>query len=136
MSYRTPVVRENGFNPLFEHRCHFNVTTKYPDLIFVRWSVKLAENGRYAGNTIATFTAKLSSLKQGYRTIPLLDNNADQYLFSTLLCRIRVDTPTSVYIPYLANGAENVNKFKSIRQTVFSRSTNMSPKSSLDSGHS
>ena len=41
------------------------VTTKYPDLVFVRMSVKLAENGKYtSANPTATFTAKLSNLKQ------------------------------------------------------------------------
>ncbi|KAK3366334.1 hypothetical protein B0H63DRAFT_498229 [Podospora didyma] len=85
--YRTSIVRENGFNPVFNGECKFDVTTKYEDLIFVRWSVKLAEKSKLGEKSFsektapfATFTAKLSSLKQGYRTIPLLDQNGDRYL--------------------------------------------------------
>jgi len=135
LSYRTSFVRENGFNPLFSQRCSFNITTKYPDLVFVRWSVKLSENGKYNNaSTMATFTAKLSSLQQGYRTIPLLDNNAEQYLFSTLFCHIRKDPITSVFVEYTDDNAENVGKFKNLGRAVFNRSSNLSPKASVDSG--
>ncbi|TPX06927.1 uncharacterized protein E0L32_011151 [Thyridium curvatum] len=134
--FRTQIVRENGFNPIFQRNFVFNITTKYPDLIFVRWSVKLAENGAYSINTLGTYTAKLSSLKQGYRTIPLLDNNADQYLFSTLFCRIKVNSATSIYVDYSEEAPENTNKLRTIGRTVFNRSANMSPKTSLDGAQS
>lgn len=129
---RTKIVPENGFNPVFDQKFNFNFTTKFPDLVFVRMSVKLAENGKYTnGNATATFMVKLNKLKQGYRTIPLVDINGDQYIFSTLLCDIRKERVTSVYVP---DTPESTTKFKSIR-TVFNRTAaNMSPKSSLDSG--
>ncbi|OAA61712.1 1-phosphatidylinositol-bisphosphate phosphodiesterase [Niveomyces insectorum RCEF 264] len=134
--YRTKIAPENGFNPTFDQKFNFRLTTKYPDLVFVRISVKLAENGRYTnGNATATFTAKLSNLKQGYRTIPLVDVNGDRYLFSTLLCEIRKEPITSVFVSCATDATEVGNKLKSIR-TVFNRSSNMSPKSSLDSGQS
>ncbi|EFW99981.1 1-phosphatidylinositol-bisphosphate phosphodiesterase [Grosmannia clavigera kw1407] len=135
--YRTRIVPENGFNPVFDQKFNFSFTTKFPDLVFVRLSVKLAENGRYSSsvNATASFTAKLSNLKQGYRSIPLVDVNADRYMFSTLLCEIRKEPITSVFVPCATDMPENTPKFKSIR-TVFNRSANMSPKSSLDSGHS
>ncbi|KAL1895177.1 hypothetical protein Sste5346_005322 [Sporothrix stenoceras] len=137
--YRTKIVPGNGFNPVFDQRFNFRFTTKYPDLVFVRMSVKLAENGKYtSANPTATFTAKLSNLKQGYRTIPLVDVNADRYMFSTLLCEIHKEPITSVFVPCATDAPEagtSTNKLKSIR-TVFNRTTNLSPKSSIDSGPS
>ncbi|EWY92225.1 hypothetical protein FOYG_05807 [Fusarium oxysporum NRRL 32931] len=63
--FRTNIVRENGFNPSKNY------------------------NDRPA---VATYTAKLSNLKQGHRTLPLLNNAGDQYLFSKLFCKIKVDS--------------------------------------------
>lgn len=133
LKHRTKIIRGNGFNPEFDNKFNFNITTKYPDLVFVRWSVKLADK-TYNDRTppLATFTAKLTSLKQGYRTLPLLDHKGDQYLFSTLFCRIKVDI-TSVLVPVADGDTESVNKFRGI--PFFNRS-NQSPKSSIDSGQS
>ncbi|PHH60304.1 hypothetical protein CDD81_1859 [Ophiocordyceps australis] len=93
LKFSTEVVRENGFNPLFSSGpFRFKVTTKHPELIFVRWSVKLASVGDGRdGPPIATFMAKLKNLRNGYRTLPLLNHAGDQYLFSTLFCKIDVD---------------------------------------------
>ncbi|KLU84826.1 phosphoinositide-specific phospholipase C [Magnaporthiopsis poae ATCC 64411] len=130
---KTPAVAQNGFNPGFESKFNFEFQTKYPDLIFVRFNVRLSEGGSQSDrNTIlASFTAKLSNLKQGYRTLPLLDANGDRYLFSTLFCRIKVDPATDVFVDYTEE--ESVSKLRSIGRTVFNRGTN-SPKSSVDSG--
>ncbi|KAL3428222.1 phosphatidylinositol-specific phospholipase C [Phlyctema vagabunda] len=133
---RTHIVQENGFNPIFDKKFNFNLTTKFPDLVFVRWTVRCSSDGyNYSdrGLPLATYTAKLNSLKQGYRTLPLYDSNGDQFLFSTLFCRIKIDPATSIYV----NGPESsdsVGKLKSIGRTVWNR-TPMSPKSSVDSGH-
>ncbi|CAK7224074.1 hypothetical protein SCUCBS95973_005396 [Sporothrix curviconia] len=132
--YRTRIAPGNGFNPVFDQRFNFRFTTKYPDLVFVRMSVKLAENGKYTNaSPTATFTAKLSNLKHGYRTIPLVDVNADRYMFSTLLCEIHKEPITSVYVTDVPESS--TNKLKGIR-TVFNRTANQSPKSSIDSGPS
>ncbi|KAI0009551.1 hypothetical protein F4779DRAFT_363898 [Xylariaceae sp. FL0662B] len=130
----TRIVRENGFNPVFDHNAVFNVTAKYPELVFVRFSVKLStdgENSSGRNSTIATYTAKLSSFKQGYRTLPLLDSNGDQYLFSTLFCHIKVDPVTSVYVPHPGASADAGGKLKHISRNVFNRTTN-STKSSFE----
>jgi phosphatidylinositol phospholipase C delta len=97
LKFQTEVIRENGFNPMFnEGNFRFRVTTKHPELIFVRWSVKLSSDGESYNNSsrppAASYTAKLSNLKQGYRTLPLLNHTGDQYLFSTLFCRIKLDS--------------------------------------------
>lgn len=139
LKYRTKVIKENGFNPVFDNKFSFDVRTKYPDLVFVRWSVKLSDGGNYNDRSpaVATYTAKLTSLKQGYRTLPLLDHNGDKYLFSTLFCRIKVEPITNVYVAY-ENEDDNSNVLKTLGRTVFNRSSNnnshnsQSPKSSLD----
>ncbi|ROW08945.1 hypothetical protein VMCG_02717 [Cytospora schulzeri] len=138
LRHRTKIIKENGFNPVFDNKFTFNVKTKYPDLVFVRWSVKLSDGGSYNDRSpaVATYMAKLTSLKQGYRTLPLLDHNGDRYLFSTLFCRIKVDPITSVFVDYDAE-LDNSNKLKTLGRTVFARSAGQSPKSSFekDSGY-
>lgn len=132
LKHRTQVIRENGFNPVFDKKFSFDVRTKYPDLVFVRWSVKLSDGGNHNDRTpaVATYTAKLTSLKQGYRTLPLLDHNGDRYLFSTLFCRVKVEPITSVFVNYDGEG-DNSNKLKSLSRTVFNRKE-QSPKASMD----
>lgn len=98
---RTRIARSNGYNPEFNDRITMTLTTRYPSLVFVRWSVW---NSRDAQNPerapLATFTAKLSSLQQGYRHLPLFDSNGEQYLFSTLFCKIEkqdaIDAPADM----------------------------------------
>ncbi|KAH7115546.1 PLC-like phosphodiesterase [Dactylonectria macrodidyma] len=92
--FQTNIVRENGVNPMFDGQFKFKVTTKHPDLVFVRWSVKHSNDGENYNDrpAVATYTAKLSNLKQGYRTLPLLNHAGDQYLFSKLFCKIKVDS--------------------------------------------
>ena len=129
---RTQIVQENGFNPVFDKKFNFALTTKYPDLVFVRWTVRCSSDGNsYSdrGFPLASYTAKLSSLKQGFRTVPLFDSNGDQFLFSTLFCRIKIEPATLIYV----NGPEEQQNVNVIKR-VFNR-TPMSPKSSVDSGH-
>ncbi|KAJ3577968.1 hypothetical protein NPX13_g2599 [Xylaria arbuscula] len=139
---RTCIVRENGFDPEFNYPGEFQVTTKYPELVFVKFSVKLSSDGETTNGrnpTVATYTVKLSNLKHGYRTLPLWDSNGDQFLFSTLFCRIVVQPATSVYIPYPETVDSSVGKLKHIGKNVFGRSTPPKPssfeKTSLDSGY-
>ncbi|KAF2654604.1 1-phosphatidylinositol-4,5-bisphosphate phosphodiesterase 1 [Lophiostoma macrostomum CBS 122681] len=94
---RTHICPGNGYNPMWNDRIALTLTTKFPSLVFVRWSVW---NSRDAQNIerapLATFTAKLSSLQQGYRHLPLFDSNGEQYLFSTLFCKIEKEDPIDV----------------------------------------
>ncbi|KAJ5181806.1 hypothetical protein N7449_011953 [Penicillium cf. viridicatum] len=89
---RTKIEQSNGYSPVFNDKFKLSLETKYPDLVFVRWTVWSSMDGRSAGNNnsvqLATFTAKLTSLSQGYRYLPLYDASGDQYLFSTLFCKI------------------------------------------------
>ena len=134
LKQRTKIVPNNGFNPEFNQRCAFDVTTKYPDLIFVRFSVRLADKGYNDKPPFATFTAKLSNLKQGYRTIPLLSSHGENFLFSTLFCRIKKGPVTDIMVSYQEDAPpkNGGSKLKSIGRNVFAANT--SPKSSMDSG--
>ncbi|PVI05189.1 PLC-like phosphodiesterase [Periconia macrospinosa] len=95
---RTRIAQGNGYNPEFKDEIEMTVTTKYPDLVFVRWTVWNTVDGKIQENApIAQFTAKLNSIQQGYRHLPLFDGNGEQYLFSRLFCKIKkqdiVDAP-------------------------------------------
>ena len=135
LKYRTEIVKDNGFNPVFpgNNSYVFTVTTKYPDLIFVRWSVKLGDNKGYNDRSppLATFTAKLGGLKQGYRTIPLLDHNGYNYLFSTLFCKITKSQPIDIMVAHSSEVPKNM--VSRMKRSIFNQS-GMSPKSSMDSG--
>ncbi|KAJ5082441.1 hypothetical protein N7532_011484 [Penicillium argentinense] len=125
---RTKIEQSNGYSPVFNDRFKLSLETKYPDLVFVRWTVWSSLDGRSAGNNnsvqLATFTAKLTSLSQGYRYLPLYDGSGDQYLFSTLFCRISKEDP----VPCQRLGieelrAERLGILRQIGQTVFKRSS-------------
>lgn len=95
---RTRIVEGNGYNPVFGNEIEMTVTTRYSSLVFVRWTVWNSLDARTTNHApLATFTAKLDSIQQGYRHLPLFDSNGEQYLFSTLFCKIKkldvVDAP-------------------------------------------
>lgn len=86
---RTRTVSGNGYNPEFRDEVEMTVTTRFPDLVFVRWTVWNTTEGKPDNAPLGQFTAKLNALQQGYRHIPLFDSNGDQYLFSRLFCKIK-----------------------------------------------
>lgn len=124
---RTKIEQSNGYSPIFNDRFKLSLETNYPDLVFVRWTVSSSLDGRNAGSNsvqLATFTSKLSSLSQGYRYIPLYDASGDQYLFSTLFCRIIKQEPVPVQPLNLEElKAEPRGILRQIGQTVFKRGT-------------
>ncbi|KAK7034522.1 hypothetical protein VNI00_012369 [Paramarasmius palmivorus] len=88
ISYRTSVVKNNGFNPVWEEklRIPFTCVGDMKDLIFVRFAIRQEE----AEQPLAVFCASLGCLQQGYRHLPLHDAQMSQYLFSTLFVRIGI----------------------------------------------
>ncbi|KAF2822084.1 PLC-like phosphodiesterase [Ophiobolus disseminans] len=95
---RTRIVEGNGYNPEFGNEIEMKVTTRFPSLVFVRWTVWNSLDARTTNHApLASFTAKLDSIQQGFRHLPLFDSNGEQYLFSTLFCKIKkqdiVDAP-------------------------------------------
>lgn len=101
---RTQVVPGHGFSTVFNDEFKLQVQTKHPALVFVRWTVWSSQDGRTynsngSSNPLATFTAKLSSLQQGYRHLPLFDHNGNQFLFATLFCKIKKEPSVTVEGP-------------------------------------
>ncbi|KAH7108784.1 PLC-like phosphodiesterase [Dactylonectria macrodidyma] len=130
--FQTSIVRENGFNPMFDGQFKFKATMKQPDLVFVRWSVKLSNDGENYddGPAVATYTAKLGNLKQGYRTLPLLNHAGDQYLFSKLFCKIKVDSIEKMMIDTPSRAIDS-SRVKGLGGIVFSR-ISTSPRSTIE----
>lgn len=98
---RTRVVQANGFNPVFDDKFKLQLETKYPSLVFVRWTVWNSQDGRSYitnpnANPLATFTAKLSSLEEGYRHLRLFDHNGDQFNCAALFCKIKKEEPVTI----------------------------------------
>jgi phosphatidylinositol phospholipase C delta len=89
---RTHVVENNGYDPTFHDTLSVAVETCYPSLVFVRLTVHNSLDGRTPHTSgpapLATFTAKLDSLQQGYRHIPLNNAANERYYFATLFCRV------------------------------------------------
>ncbi|RDW89865.1 putative 1-phosphatidylinositol-4,5-bisphosphate phosphodiesterase Plc1 [Aspergillus mulundensis] len=125
---RTKVEQRNGYSPNFDESFRLSLETKYPDLVFVRWTVWSSTDGRSVGSNssvqLATFTAKLTSLSQGYRYLPLYDGSGDQYIFSTLFCKISKEEPISVRRLNADDlRAERLGILRQIGQTVFKRTS-------------
>jgi phosphatidylinositol phospholipase C delta len=89
---RTHIVENNGYDPTFHDTLSVAVETCYPSLVFVRLTVHNSLDGRTPHTSgpapLATFTAKLDSLQQGYRHIPLNNAANERYYFATLFCRV------------------------------------------------
>lgn len=118
---RSRIVQANGWNPVFDDSFKLSIETKYPSLVFVRWRVWNSPDGRnYINNPnvdpLATFTAKLSNLEEGYRHLPLYDHNGDQFLFATLFCKIRKEEPVTVEREEAV--AEKAGRFRVIGQKL------------------
>ncbi|KAM5349352.1 hypothetical protein ACJ41O_005857 [Fusarium nematophilum] len=108
--FHTNVVRENGFSPMFDSQFKFKVTTKHPDLVF----------NYDDGPAVATYTAKLSNLKQGYRTLPLFNDAGDQYLFSKLFCKVKVVSIEKIMIDAPRRALDG-SRIKGLGGKAFSR---------------
>lgn len=90
----TSVVLDNGYNPQWNKRIELALETKYPDLVFVRWIVWHSPTATVPADKkgcvqLAWFTGKLGSLAEGYRHLPLYAHNMEEFIYSTLFCKIK-----------------------------------------------
>ena len=92
MTFRTGVIKNNGFNPVWEQALclPFDVVGDMRELVFVRFAVRQEDAGA-SEEPLAVYCASLGSLNGGFRHLPLHDAQLSQYLFSTLFVRISVD---------------------------------------------
>jgi phosphatidylinositol phospholipase C delta len=97
---RTRIVQNNGWDPHFNEPMSFTVETKFPSLVFVRWTVWNSPDGQSLSPSsvplLASYTAKLQSLQQGFRHIPLKNAQSEQFYFSTLFCKIKREAVTVI----------------------------------------
>ena len=95
MRRRTDIVSGNGYNPCFNEKMTFFIETLHPELVQVRWSVWNSHDGKYCSTNSdaweASYMAKVGKLNKGYRHIPLNNHNGEQFMFSTLFCKIDRD---------------------------------------------
>jgi len=138
---RTKIVEGNGFDPSFDQLVTMTVETKYPSLIFVRWTVWNSPDGRNLSSNstmLATFTAKLSSLQQGYRHLPLFNAYGERYRDAKLFVKIRKEAPITLNIDEAAYGltetapsprVEPVRSERSWPRKIFSRTPSQRKKS-------
>ncbi|MCJ1306707.1 Phospholipase C [Agyrium rufum] len=121
----------SGYNPNYDEKFKFNLITKHPDLIFVRWTIWRAVEKRNAQSPpLARFTAKLSSLSEGYRHLPLYDHNGNRFLFSTLFCHIKKNQPQDMELEDIS--AEKVGRLRQLGQAVFKRTLSAERRSSRE----
>ncbi|KAI9729465.1 MAG: Phospholipase C [Cirrosporium novae-zelandiae] len=118
---RTRIAQSNGYDPTYHDGFKLLLETKYPGLVFVRWSVWNSSDGKSYNSPnsnlpLATFTAKLSSLQEGYRHLPLFDGAGDQYIFSKLFCKIHKEAPESGDI-----ARNSIREIREERVSIFSR---------------
>ncbi|KDR66475.1 hypothetical protein GALMADRAFT_259273 [Galerina marginata CBS 339.88] len=90
VSFRTPVIKNNGFNPVWqEELClPFDCVGDMTDLIFVEFAVR--QEGKDNDEPLGLYCVPLGCLEQGFRHLPLHDAQLTQHLFSTLFVEVNV----------------------------------------------
>jgi phosphatidylinositol phospholipase C delta len=104
---RTRIIEGNGFDPQYNQTITLAVETKYPSLIFVRWTVWNSPEGRKNNSNsvlLATFTAKLDSLQQGFRHLPLFNPQGEQYRDAKVFVKIKKEAPIALQVEDNAYG--------------------------------
>ncbi|EIM87228.1 uncharacterized protein STEHIDRAFT_146709 [Stereum hirsutum FP-91666 SS1] len=91
VTYRTSVVKNNGFNPVWEEALSlpFDCVGDMRELVFVRFAVR-QEGADEDKEPLAVYGVSLGSLREGFRHLPLHDSQLSQYLFSTLFVQIDI----------------------------------------------
>jgi len=82
--YRSKVIRDNGFNPVFNEKVSYNF--KNPELAFLR--IKVHEYNLLKKQVIGSFTLPVKKLKSGYRHLTLRDRRGDPLPFSNVFIRV------------------------------------------------
>ncbi|KAG4091984.1 PLC-like phosphodiesterase [Neocallimastix lanati (nom. inval.)] len=82
--YRSKVIRDNGFNPVFNEKVSYNF--KNPELAFLR--IKVHEYNLLKKQVIGSFTLPVKKLKSGYRHLTLRDRRGDPLPFSNIFIRV------------------------------------------------
>ncbi|KAF9531258.1 1-phosphatidylinositol-4,5-bisphosphate phosphodiesterase 1 [Crepidotus variabilis] len=92
VTVRTKVVKDNGFNPVWEEELciPFDCLGDMKDLIFVEIQVRQEGKEDDDDEPIGVYCIPLGCLQQGFRHIPLHDAQLSQHLFSTLFVNVNI----------------------------------------------
>ena len=137
---RTNVIESNGYDPIFNQQINLKLETEYPSLVFVRWTVWHSPAGRKDSPNkvpLASFTAKLSTLQQGYRCLKLSNQHGEETI-SELFCRIQKENQQNIVedqsrardqSPESPRGSEDGTRSgRDILRSVFRRTPSEKPK--------
>ncbi|KAF9558973.1 1-phosphatidylinositol-4,5-bisphosphate phosphodiesterase 1 [Agrocybe pediades] len=92
VSFRTKVVKDNGFNPIWqEELClPFDCVGDMKDIIFVEFAVRQQGKDDDDDEPLGLYCFPLGCLEQGFRHLPLHDAQLTQHLFSTLFIQVNI----------------------------------------------
>ncbi|KIM36249.1 hypothetical protein M413DRAFT_449303 [Hebeloma cylindrosporum] len=92
VSFRTKVIKNNGFNPVWEEELclPFDCVGDMRDLIFVEFAVRQEGKDDDDDQPLGLYCVPLKCLEQGFRHLPLHDAQLTQHLFSTLFVKINI----------------------------------------------
>ncbi|KAI0089012.1 hypothetical protein BDY19DRAFT_906468 [Irpex rosettiformis] len=96
VTVKTFVVKNNGFNPVWEQSLSlpFDCVGGMLDLVFVRFAVR--QEDKDSEEPLAVYCTSLANLNLGYRHLALHDAQLSQYLFSMLFIHSSIrDVPVS-----------------------------------------
>lgn len=85
--YKTSTKADNGFNPVFEEICDFDVLN--PELAFLRFVVQ-DEDMFGDPNFLGQATFPLQCIRSGYRSVPLMNNYSEELDQAALLVRVEM----------------------------------------------
>ncbi|XP_038050378.1 1-phosphatidylinositol 4,5-bisphosphate phosphodiesterase gamma-1-like isoform X2 [Patiria miniata] len=83
--YKTQTIADNGFNPIFNERCEFDVVNK--DLAFIRFVLQ-DEDVFGDPNFLGHRTLPLRAIRTGYRTVPLMNGHSEFLELASLLIHV------------------------------------------------
>lgn len=87
---KSSVMKNNGFNPVWNEEFHFNI--EVPELALVRFVIY--DSDRYLDDFIGYYVVPFNSLMQGYRHFPLFDKNGEQFEQGVMYIHVKIDDPT------------------------------------------
>ncbi|XP_011505251.1 PREDICTED: 1-phosphatidylinositol 4,5-bisphosphate phosphodiesterase gamma-1 [Ceratosolen solmsi marchali] len=83
----TKLIADNGFNPIWNESCEFQVTN--PNLAFLRFVV-LDEDMFGDSNFIGQATYPIHCLRTGYRSVPLKNSYSEDLELASLLVHVKI----------------------------------------------
>ncbi|KAL1886058.1 hypothetical protein Cpir12675_006883 [Ceratocystis pirilliformis] len=134
--HRTRIISDNGYDPRFQTPFHIELTTRHEELVFIRFSVKLSpDTNSYPTKEtapIAVYMVKMINLNNGYRLLPLWDRKGAQFLFSNIICHIRLNYIRPITVISESPQIESRSSLRKVFGRSGNNSTATSPRSTTE----